>query len=247
MPAVDARRRAPRLDPRRSATLPSSLIRLVRLDLDAAALAAARALLSEPERAHADRGSAPVARRRTVLRAALRRLAGEVLGLDPSAVPISVGEHGRPELRVPGIDLGCSRSGELGLVAVARGRRLGIDVERVLPWEDGVLVEQWLAPTERAELTALAPAARSLAATRCWTRKEAVLKALGAGLHGGPADLVVGTSDGAVSVAGWHIRPVRVPAGLVAAVATRPGPGPADDVTAALAAVERSSDGRDVS
>jgi 4'-phosphopantetheinyl transferase len=222
----------------------SLVVRQVHLDLDRTTLAAARAVLSQPERAHADRGSAPVARRRAALRATLRHLAGEMLGLDSSAVPISAGDHGRPELLVPGMDLGCSRSGGIGVVAVVRGSRLGIDVERVLPWDDGVLAEQWLAPSERAELTALDPAARSLAATRCWTRKEAVLKGLGPGLHGRPEELVVGTSEGPVLVAGWLVVPVPVPAGHVAALATHFLP---HDVPAAPAAAERSSLGRDVS
>lgn len=244
MPAVDAPRRGPRAASRRSAELRSVLIRQVALDLDRTSLAAARAVLSEPERAHADRGSTPVARRRTALRAALRHLAGEMLDLDPSEVPISAGEHGRPELSVPGVDLGCSRSGELGLVAVVRGHRLGIDVERVAPWENGVLAEQWLAASERAELTALDTGARALAAARCWTRKEAVLKGLGAGLHGRPAQLGVGTAEPPVLVAGWLVVPVPVPPGHVAALAIRPL---SDDVPAALTAGERSSDGRDVS
>lgn len=213
MLAVEARRRAP------------LLIRQVPLDLDPGLLPAARAVLSTPERAHADRGSASVAHRRTALRAALRHLAGEMLGLDAAEVPISAGEHNRPELQVPGADLGCSRSGEVGLVAVARGHRIGIDVERVLPWDDGVLAEQWLAPSEQAELIAVAPPVRALAATRCWTRKEAVLKGLGSGLHGPLAELVVGTAEGPVLVAGWLVVPVPVPPGHVAALATRSLPG----------------------
>ena len=154
MPAVDARRRVPRPASPHPAAPDSLLIRQVRLDLDEASLSTARSVLSGPERSHADRGSAPVGRRRTALRAALRHLAGELLDLDPAAVPIVAGPHERPELQVPGTDLGCSRSGELGLIAVARGCRLGVDVERVRPWDDGVLTEQWLAPSERAELTA---------------------------------------------------------------------------------------------
>ena len=68
-------------------------------------------------------------------------------------------------------------------MAVASGRELGVDIELVHPGRDVVgLASQFFAPAERACLITLSPAERVPAFYRCWTRKEAYLKACGAGM-----------------------------------------------------------------
>ncbi|RBY89592.1 4'-phosphopantetheinyl transferase superfamily protein [Blastococcus sp. TF02A-30] len=218
MPAACARRPAAAVAPRPSAPV----VRLVPLERDPVALAADRRLLHADERAHADRATAAVARRRIALRAALRRLTGSFLALPPAAVPLHAGEHGRPELDVEGADVACSRSGEHGLVAVAVGCRMGVDVEQIAPWSHDALDEGWLSPAERAALLDLAPPARALAATRCWTRKEAVLKGTGSGLTDHLAALEVGVVPGPVVVGDWLVEDVPAPRGFVASIATSP-------------------------
>lgn len=244
---MDARPRAPRPLTQPPAELPTPAVRLVPLALDGPALAAGRSLLTLEERAHADRGTASVARRRIALRAGLRRLAGDVLGLPAAEVPLRSGAHGRPELDVPGMDIGCSRSGELGLVVVAADERVGIDVERVTPWHDDILAEQWLAACERRQLAALAPASRAAAAARCWTRKEAVLKGIGTGLLAPANALVAGTAEGNVLVAGWRVADVPVPSGHLATLATRPLLRPVGAHPPATAHPHRSPDGHEQS
>jgi len=118
-----------------------------------------------------------------------------------------------------GLDASCSASGPLGVVAVGRGHRVGVDVERVAPWTPDVLDEGWLDGSERLALTRLPVGARPLAVTRAWTQKEAVLKARGTGLQDDPAATVtvVGQAEGLV--AGWTVRDVPVPDGWVASLA----------------------------
>lgn len=222
MPAVDARRRAPLPSNGLRTEHRSPVARTVSLDRDDRALAADRALLSAAERAHADRGTALVGRHRTALRAELRRLVGEVLGMPPADVPLRAGTHGRPELDVPGTDVSCSRSDGRGLVALSLTGRLGIDLERITPWHDDVLDEGWLSPGERAALRDLDPASRALAAARCWSRKEALLKGIGTGLTDAMADLEVGVDDRCVAVGGWSVGSLPAPPGTVAGIATLP-------------------------
>ncbi|WP_092195489.1 4'-phosphopantetheinyl transferase family protein [Blastococcus tunisiensis] len=210
----------------------------MRLDADDTAVARARLLLSPAELAYADRAAPVVARQRILTRAGLRRLAGDVLGLLPEAVPLREGADGRPELDVPGADVSCTRSAGVGLVAVSTGQRLGIDAEPVLDWRDEVLAEGWLSPAETRALVALPPAARGLAAARCWTRKESLLKGLGTGLTDTLADLDVGVGRFDTLVAGWRIRALLAPPGHVASIATLP-----DSIPAPLAAAERSTRG----
>ncbi len=195
------------------------------VDLAAGAdeVARAEAVLSPDELARARRGTPAVHRRRVLLRAALRTALAAELGTGPDEVPLRTDALGRPRLpAATGLDAGCSAAGALGLVAVGRGCRLGIDVETVAPWTPAVLDEGWLAPAERQALAALPAAGRALAATRAWTRKEAVLKGRGTGLRDDPAAVVTGVGGAPVTVAGWSVRDVPVPDGWVASLATAP-------------------------
>ncbi|MFG2780543.1 4'-phosphopantetheinyl transferase family protein [Streptomyces prunicolor] len=77
-----------------------------------------------------------------------------------------------------------SRSGGPALLGLA-ARPLGVDVERV-PEPRPARDAAWsLHPVERAELARAAPGSRAAAFARCWTRKEAYMKATGEGLSGG--------------------------------------------------------------
>jgi 4'-phosphopantetheinyl transferase len=202
-------------------------ITVVLVDLaDDAALPVAETWLTPAEHARARRGTAAVQRRRVLLRAALRVALGKELGLAPEQVPIATTPLGRPYVvasgGAPAPDVSCSASGALGLVAVGRDRRIGVDVEAVAPWSSDVLDEGWLASDERRALALLPAADRPVAVARCWTQKEAVLKALGTGLRGSLAATVttVGRTDG--EVAGWQVHDIPVPDGWVAGLAVAP-------------------------
>lgn len=198
---------------------------LVRFDVDGATLSDAAECLTPAERDRSRRGTPEVHRRRVLLRAALREVVGGRLGVLPHAVPLRVTATGRPELDGPArLDLSCSASGGIGLVAVADRAHVGVDVERVWPWSADVLDEGWLSPEERAAIRALYPAARAEAVSRSWTQKEAVLKGRGTGLAGGPADVPTPVGRAAGRIGGWDTCAVAVPAGHVATVATTPWP-----------------------
>jgi 4'-phosphopantetheinyl transferase len=200
-------------------------IRLVDLLLSDRAVARAESSLTPAEVARARRGTPAVHRRRVLLRAALRTALGEELGMDPAGVPLRTSPAGRPfvpSMLGAAVDVSCSASGALGVVAVGRSCRIGIDVETVTPWSPDVLDEAWLTAGERLALTRLPAPDRALATTRSWTQKEAVLKAAGTGLRADPAATVtaIGRQDGVV--AGWEIHDVPVPHGWVASLAVAP-------------------------
>lgn len=76
-----------------------------------------------------------------------------------------------------------SHSSERALVAVTSGREVGVDIEEEKPISDLIdLARRFFAPGEVAGLIGLPDSARSAAFFRCWTRKEAVVKAVGEGL-----------------------------------------------------------------
>lgn len=195
-------------------------------------LQSAAALLAPDEIARADRGTATVRRRTIVLRAALRTVLGRELGCAPPDVPLTTTPYGRPclDLPAPVWDVNCTGSDDLGLVVVARGARIGIDVESVAPWTEDVWAEGWLSPVEVTALRALPAAERAVAATRCWTQKEAVLKAAGTGLSLPPSAVPTSPGRARIRSGEWFVSPVCVPSGYVAtlACATRIStPGPA--------------------
>lgn len=197
-------------------------VRLVDLGADDDTTARAARVLTPAELAHARRGAPGVHRRRVLLRAALRAALAAELGASPAAVPVRTSPSGRPVVEVPGLDAGCSAGGGLGLVAVGRGCRVGVDLERVTPWSPDVLDEGWLSPVEQRALTRLPASARAVAATRAWTQKEAVLKARGTGLLEDPRTAVTPVGEPAGTVAGWAVHDVPVPDGWVASLAVAP-------------------------
>ncbi|TKJ28113.1 hypothetical protein A6V29_03120 [Blastococcus sp. CCUG 61487] len=200
--------------------MPGPRLWWVDLRADDGVVAYAEGLLTDGERSRARRGVPAVHRRRVLLRAALRSLLAAELGVPAQEAPVTTTPAGRPELPGTSLDVSCSADGALGLVALATGLRVGVDVETIAPWDPAVLDEGWLHPDERAELTALPVEARPTALTRCWTQKEAVLKGLGTGLGGGPARLRTPVGPGGGEVSRWTVRAVPAPSDRVASVAT---------------------------
>lgn len=78
-----------------------------------------------------------------------------------------------------------SRTAGAGALAVRAGDWVGVDVEALRPVEPAGLAEVVLTASEGAHVLAMPPgAARDAAFHRAWTRKEAVVKAVGLGLLG---------------------------------------------------------------
>jgi 4'-phosphopantetheinyl transferase len=152
--------------------------RLEELELDAGAL-------SEDERARAARYRFDRDRERFVkCRALLRRLLAERVGCGAGEVRFALGEHGKPRLEPPcGWEFNVSNSGGRAAYVLARGRRTGVDIEQVRPGvELDAIAARFLPPGESERLAAMEEGRRLEAFFESWTRWEAYVKALGAGL-----------------------------------------------------------------
>jgi 4'-phosphopantetheinyl transferase len=203
-----------------SSTLPAAItLRVLDLTDTAWDLALAAADLTPAERERADRGIPAVRRRRLLLRSGLRRVLGSLLDVAPRDVPLQT-TGGRPVLPGSGLGLSCSADEGVALVAVAAGATVGIDVQRHRDEEAASAADEgWLSPAELARLAALPPGpARLRAVTRCWTQKEAVLKAEGTGLRRPPAGVETPVADTG-RVGPWALAPVAVPEQYVASLA----------------------------
>ncbi|MGH8173311.1 MAG: 4'-phosphopantetheinyl transferase family protein [Rhodanobacteraceae bacterium] len=103
------------------------------------------------------------------------------------APEIQRGEHGKPFApELEGLDFNLSHARNHVLLAFARNQPIGVDLERldrVLAVDE--LARRFFATTEANALDAIDPAQRPGAFLHLWTCKEAVLKAIGAGLSFG--------------------------------------------------------------
>jgi len=195
--------------------------------------------LSPDERRRAERFRFERDQRRFhAARGALRELLGGYLDAEPERLGFAEGAHGKPELAAPGgsgLRFNLSHSGELALCAVARGRELGVDIEQARELADAeAMARRFFSAAENAALAALPDAERLGAFFRCWTRKEAYLKAVGAGLlqalDGFDVTLFPEAGECGLSVRGrpeeaarWSLLALAVDPGYAAAlVAERP-------------------------
>jgi 4'-phosphopantetheinyl transferase len=206
------------------------------LDRPPAVLARLREQLDADERARAARFHFERdARRFTVARTVLRELLGAYLGRPPGDVRFVYGPRDKPELAPPldasGLQFNVSHSGEIALYAVSLGQRLGVDVEQHRRLDDlAALARRNFSAAECRVLFSLAAEQQPLAFFRCWTRKEAFIKALGDGLAY-PLDAFTVTlapgedarfveiRDEPGSAERWTLVPITVGAGYDAAVA----------------------------
>lgn len=157
----------------------------VRLDGDGHDTARVAEVLDEDERRRAERFRFERDRRRFVLRRAfLRTILGRYVGVDPARLRFRYTTYGKPELAGRGdLRFNASSSQDLALYAIARGRAVGIDVERVAAGSWSLaLAERFFSPGEVRALRSLDRSLQSTAFFRCWTCKEALLKATGVGL-----------------------------------------------------------------
>lgn len=160
-------------------------------------------LLDDAERARADRFVFAADRSRYVQRRAFARsVLGRYLGMDPSEVPIRPSALGKPEIGTPcDISFNTSSSGDLAVVAVSRGGRVGVDIERVRHLDDALELAEGLFATPEIELLrSTPPGSRSVVFLSMWTAKESVVKAVGDGLHL-PLDRFLVLAEGRVEFA----------------------------------------------
>jgi len=123
-------------------------------------------------------------RRFVAARGLLRVLLGRYLDVHPAGVRFGYGPRGKPFLASgDGLRFNVSHSGGLALLAFAWRREVGVDVERVRPVPEAEdIARRYFSPWEAADLLRLPEGERAAAFFRCWTRKEAFVKATGDGL-----------------------------------------------------------------
>jgi 4'-phosphopantetheinyl transferase len=221
------------------AELPEGVVHLWERDLEATPteVSALYELLSTEERERAQRFLVDRPRVAFVLtRGTLRTLLGHYLERDPRSIHFGYEAQGKPFLESEdNLFFNVSHTHGLALIGVVRGRRIGVDVERVnRETEVEKLAERFFSESERRELRQLRGEEVRAAFFRVWTRKEAYIKATGEGLglpldqfdvsiSAGDRDALQATRPDAAEAEQWTISDVAIRSGYAAAVAVAAG------------------------
>ena len=154
------------------------------LDAGPERLAACARLLAADERERA--GRFHFARDRDAYiagRGMLRLLIGRYLARAPETLDISYSDYGKPCLAGGELRFNLAHSAGLALYAFAAHTELGVDVEAERDLPDALpIARRFFSAAEYDALRALPPDEQPAAFFRCWTRKEAFIKAVGEGL-----------------------------------------------------------------
>src|ERR1700730_8486307 len=192
-----------------------------------------RAVLSPDELKRAHRFRVEHARASFILnRAYLRGILASYLHIPPAEIPITTGPFGKPVVPGSEIRFNVSHSSGLFVCIVAVGKEVGIDIERVrsIP-EIARMARRFFAPAELEAWNRMPDEDRPFAFFRCWTRKEAFLKATGEGLSRALDSFAVSVEIGRGNcliappedASRWHVQPFVPEDGFAGAIGSRGG------------------------
>lgn len=188
-------------DPPETPSLETGTVHVWRLALDQEdeAFERFRAILEPHEIERAGRFHFEKHRRQFIVaRGFLRSVVARYLEKRPEALRFEYGEYGKPALSSePSLRFNLSHSNQVALLAVALDAELGVDVEHIranFATED--VARRFFSPAEVEVFNALPREELVAAFFRCWTRKEAYIKAIGKGLSKELSDFDVTLTPG---------------------------------------------------
>lgn len=220
--------------------MPDNVVHVWRASLavDPSALRRLKSTLEQNELERADRFIFDPDRNHFIAaRGILRDVLGRYLQCAPQTIDFVYGARGKPAISSAGLRhplcFNLSHSHGLAVIGIARERELGIDVEMIRPdFASEEIAKRYFSAKEIHELSGLPAELRAEGFFLCWTRKEAYIKARGAGLslplsefdvslkpHDENA-LLATRPDGAEGTQ-WSLRDVPAVEGYVAALCVR--------------------------
>ncbi|HEV8587653.1 MAG TPA: 4'-phosphopantetheinyl transferase superfamily protein [Pyrinomonadaceae bacterium] len=213
-----------------------------KVDLSCASSASCDSVLSPEETKRAARFHFETDRRRfKIAHGSLREVLARYLNLPAAELTFGQTHYGKPFLVNPealGLLFNMSHSEDLAVIAVAREREVGIDVEFMrADFATNEVAEHFFSVAELYTLSGLDPHQRTRAFFDCWTRKEAYVKARGEGLSmpldvfdvslapDSPAALLRNRKDES-ETSRWILSDIELPADYVGALAIEVKPSP---------------------
>jgi 4'-phosphopantetheinyl transferase len=221
-------------------TLREDEVQLWRVDLEAVGANESRwqKLLSSDESARASRFHFPRDRQSYVAsRGVLRTILASYLAMEPSELSFSYSPREKPSLAPAyaerSLQFNVSHSGGMALFAFALRREIGVDVEQVRrDLEVEAIARRFFSAHEQMQLAGLNVEEKVEAFFRCWTRKEAYIKATGDGLslplsqfdvslQPGSENALLATRPDESEARRWLLREVQAVPGYIAALCVR--------------------------
>jgi 4'-phosphopantetheinyl transferase len=220
--------------------LPEDEVHLWRVDLATVAKGEQRwaQILSADERERAARFHFSQDRQFfTATRALLRTILASYVESDAKELVFRYSEKEKPSLSPSQsgnqVDFNVSHSGTIAMLAFTRERALGVDVEQLREdFDHEAIARRFFSEQEQRQLAALAPSDRYHGFFRCWTRKEAYIKAQGTGLslplhqfdvslRPGDLNALLSTRPDSTEAEHWSLQEVPAADGYVAALCVR--------------------------
>jgi 4'-phosphopantetheinyl transferase len=168
-----------------------------------------------------------------------RRRLAQRAGVEPASLSFGFAAHGKPFISGPDAarrwHFNLTHSGDFAVLAVTDGVAVGVDIEQ---WQDiragPSVARRYFSEAEQSVYINSAPSRRRETFFRIWTRKEAVIKALGLGLSmpldafdvceqnawlAAPRFRVERVLDELIPQQDWHLQRLPAPQGYTAALA----------------------------
>jgi 4'-phosphopantetheinyl transferase len=162
---------------------------------------------------------------------ALRQFLSACTGMAPQDLVFTTNQWGKPAL-ASGPHFNLSHSGDKILIALSATGPVGIDIEQIKPAPPYEIAPEAFTPEERDLLAHTEPQDRAEIFYQLWTRKEALVKAIGRGLDLGLQNITVHSNlaaaqsianlSGPLAEAGaWHLFRLPPISGFAAALASQ--------------------------
>jgi 4'-phosphopantetheinyl transferase len=174
-----------------------------------------------------DLGSKQKQRTHILSRSLARSVLAGYVGLRPQELAFETSSSGRPFLsgeHRTDLDFNLAHSGDIVLIAVGLKNRVGVDIEQIREDIDhSKLAHRFFSATENRELDELGQSDARAGFFACWTKKEAIMKAVGEGLTIGIDSFTVSIESGRqhISLKGscWTVTDLAMRSGYVGALA----------------------------
>lgn len=143
-------------------------------------------LLSEDEIKRAERFRFRIHREYFIVaRAFLRKILNLYTQKPPQKLSFLYGEHGKPYLSHHSFNLhfNVSHSHNVAIFAITSHKEVGVDIEKVEPHFNETIAERFFTMEEYQQLILLPKEEQVIAFYKIWSRKEALIKALGGELY----------------------------------------------------------------
>jgi 4'-phosphopantetheinyl transferase len=116
-----------------------------------------------------------------------RKILSNYLSLPPVLISYVHNEFGKPELadeiNPEKLHFNLSHSEDIALLGISSGKRVGVDIERIVPNRaTEEVARRFFSPSEVDQIVSLPEDQQIPAFYRCWTRKEAYIKTRGEGM-----------------------------------------------------------------